>query len=320
MGKETKASFTPGEVCKGVENRLVSRGFGEKALRDIGDGAENIFASSDMNRVEAIAFSQGGEKEYRPFLDEILPQLSFNQIGWYLVALRLICAYIRENSKSESIAQAVSRESKAPEEEPVEDAQPENEPEENILPRPERAEAEALLKKYRGNGDIQKKNACLQEILMQTGFGNTNEAAVLEKVRGVMKLYGKISPRAELTARQIVNQNLDELLANGYEEAVQLIVNALGQEKSSHGNYYFAVRYCLMHNPEKFPVIDDFAVKAMKYYRDKYEFFNFADDEPFVYAKYKKLLGIFRSRFELSGFSLADISRILTAAGRSLDK
>ena len=103
------------------------------------------------------------------------------------------------------------------------------------------------------------------------------------------------------------------------DTAVKILTDSLHDKKQTNF-YIFAVRYCVMHEPEHFPFYNAATVRSLKYCRDNHGFYNFSNDELLNYAKYKKILSMFRKKYGLTELSIPELSWVLSASGKLLSK
>ncbi len=336
MNREFLKLMTDEDILEGMKIRLEREGFREKTVSDLLGGARKILDASTREQLAGAVFADEPEKAIRPLIDELFPYLSFNKIGWYGVALRIMGDCLRKIASNEldeddkkRLAEIAAEEKKnaGQEENSISDNDEKTEKRSSIaakkaarrlqLPFPKEADAYDVLYMLKHDPDVAARNAALKDAVEKAGKENKDFDAVLSKVSVLISICGPNGTDKENIARQIVACRIDEYMQNGSAEAVDILTNNLS-DRNKHDFYMFAVRYCAAHYPELYPYYNPATVRAMKFCRDNHGFYNFSNDELLHYSKYKKLLAIFREKYSLEAFSLSEISWILTYSGKLL--
>lgn len=352
MSRDILKLMTDDDILEGMKIRLTSDGFREKTVEELLGGAKKLMDACTRGELLEAVFAAEPEKEIRPFIDRTFPYMSFNKIGWYGVAMRILGSCIREIASHElneddmkKLAElnAEEKNEAAPEEDAPETAEDEAAPETTVtafsettengrktlsiaakkaarklsLPFPSDRDALNVFEKMAADKELTEKRNFLADTVKEVGKANTEYPAVLRKVDALVSVFGPAGIDKEAIAKQIVACDIDGYLAAGDETAVKILTDSLHDKKQTNF-YIFAVRYCVMHEPEHFPFYNAATVRSLKYCRDNHGFYNFSNDELNDYGKYKKILSMFRKKYSLTGLSVSELSWVLTDAGKLL--
>lgn len=348
MNKDIIKLMTDDDILEGMSIHLKYEGFKEKTIDELLGGARKILEACTRKQLCDAVFDENPEKAIRPLLDKLFPYMSFNKIGWYGVVLRIMGSCLRKTASSE-----LSEEDKLRLKEiEREENERRNDGSKNVsynaetdndvsfasnfsdtenkssiaakkaarklqLPFPKVSDAEELLALLKKDQGILRRNGTIKAVMEKAGPENKDLEKVMMKVNVLISVCGPNGLDAESIAGQIISCNIDDYIVNGSAEAVDILSGNLS-DKRQHDFYMFAVRYCAVHDPERYPFYNPATVRAMKYCRDNHGFYNFSNDDLLNYSKYKKLLAIFRKKYRLDEFSLSEISWILTASGKLL--
>lgn len=116
-------------------------------------------------------------------------------------------------------------------------------------------------------------------------------------------------------AEHIASLNIDPLLREGDPQAVPLVARVRMGAKVR--NYYsFATKYCAWHNPEAYPIYEDFVNKMLWGYRKQDGFADFLRQDLWDYVRFKEIIGRFRRFYGLTAVDLKDIDKFLWLAGK----
>ena len=342
MSREILKLMTDEDLLEGMTLKLRNDGFNEKTIADLLTGARKIMDACTRSELCAVVFAENPEKCIRPFIDAIFPYMSFNKVGWYGVALRILGRCVREIAANELTEDDIAALARLTTEDGEFDDEYIEEFDDDLgdnyflstgkdkasiaakkaarrlqLPFPSVEDARRTLDRLSEDEDIVAKNKLITDTITNAGKENRNVNAVYRKVELISAMCGPADIDRAAIARQIVSCNIDNRLTEGDEDAVTVLAWTL-HDDNHKDLYMFSVRYCAMHNPNKFPFFNAATVRALKYCRDNHGFYDFANDELLNYPKYKTLLAIFREKYELKGLSLSEISWLLTYSGKLL--
>ena len=348
MNKDIIKLMTDEDILEGMSIHLKYEGFKEKTVDELLGGARKILEACTRKQLCDAVFDENPEKAIRPLLDKLFPYMSFNRIGWYGVVLRIMGSCLRKTASNELSEEdklrlkEIETEENEPRDEGSENVSDAAEAENDVpsakgssdtenkrsiaakkaarklqLPFPKMSDAAGFLALLKKDEGIIRRNATIKEVMEKAGQENYDLEKVMMKVNVLISVCGPNGLDAESIAGQIISCKIDDYIENGSAEAVDILAGNLS-DRRQHDFYMFAVRYCAAHDPERYPYYNTATVRAMKYCRDNYGFYNFSNDELLSYSKYKKLLAIFRKKYQLDEFSLSEISWILTASGKLL--
>lgn len=112
-------------------------------------------------------------------------------------------------------------------------------------------------------------------------------------------------------------KDFDERVERGHIELVDQIVNTAKQDKNMKSVYSFATKYCSFHNPEKYPICDNFVKEELKYYRNqKVSEFKFQNKDLENYREFVKVVKNFKEIFNLEKYSFKQIDQYLWIVGK----
>ena len=109
-------------------------------------------------------------------------------------------------------------------------------------------------------------------------------------------------------AKHILQLNIDERLKNGDLTLIEDIAdrNVIGRRK-----YSFASKYCSHHNPDQFPIYDNYVNKVLMHFKRVDKFAKFTNDDLQDYVKFKAILEEFKVFYSLEQYSLKELDKYL---------
>ena len=114
-------------------------------------------------------------------------------------------------------------------------------------------------------------------------------------------------------AKHIYELDIDERL----KEFDLTLVNDIAEVNELNRRFYsFASKYCSHHNPEQFPIYDNYVDKVLRYFRRVDKFASFKNEDLKDYVKFKTILDEFKVYYSLSQYSLKDLDRYLWILGK----
>ena len=114
-------------------------------------------------------------------------------------------------------------------------------------------------------------------------------------------------------AKHIFELNIDKRL----KECDLTLVNDIADVTELDRRFYsFASKYCSHHNPEQFPIYDNYVDKVLRYFRRVDKFANFKNEDLKDYVKFKTILDEFKVYYALNQYSLKDLDRYLWLLGK----
>ena len=183
--------------------------------------------------------------------------------------------------------------------------------------RQDKAAVLKMLEQQEKSDEFVRDRDETQRLFCRAHPGNETQEDVLPKVKFVASRLKIPFFDCEKTAAHIVSCHIDEDLKLGDEIVVKNVAEVAAYGKVRN-EYLFAAAYCHCHAPEKFPLFSTDTERAMRFFRDETGFYWFFNDELKNYAKYIRLLRIFREKAGLDGLTLDQISRYLQIVGKEL--
>jgi hypothetical protein len=162
-----------------------------------------------------------------------------------------------------------------------------------------------LFKQYPENGVL--PHVLLKVVALNTLY-STQIRLYSEKVPNLMDVARHIQENAE---------DIDSALAVGLPEIVDRIARVEAAGKEDRYYFSFATKYCSWHKPEFYPIWDsrvDRYLHCLK--REPYfaEFFDTGENY-WRYSEFRRLITVFRDRYDLGSFSFKQIDKFLYSHG-----
>lgn len=154
---------------------------------------------------------------------------------------------------------------------------------------------------------------CVMHNLCQNTYPNNNNLdEVLLKCAAINTFSSTNVYDLYTMAEHIVNKQIDEKLKNGDLSVVKIIakIEISGKE---HNFYSFATKYCHYHNPEKYPIYDNYVAKVLCSFPD--DFGVIKENELRKYDKFVGVLNDFKQHYGLD-LSFIDLDKYLWRLGR----
>ncbi len=162
---------------------------------------------------------------------------------------------------------------------------------------------DALNKLFR---DLCPENQCLDDILLKVAVLNTFYST---NVFNIARL-----------AEHIQTLEVDERLRQGDITLVTDISKGHGIKNTSNGKeicfYSFATKYCSHHQPDIFPIFDNYVGDLLVYYSNLDGFANFTRGQLRDITIFHKALLSMQMYYSLEAFSLKEIDRFLWQYGK----
>jgi len=155
----------------------------------------------------------------------------------------------------------------------------------------------------------------LNRLFFDLAPGNQDITDILLKVTTLNQFYSTNIFSVYPVAEHIKDLNIDMRLKAGDESLVDDIrmIEFNGKKKNL---YSFASKYCSHHNPEAYPIYDNYVDEVLRYFRDLDRFASFRTEELKNYRRFKDILIAFRTYYGLEQFSLKEIDKYLWQFGK----
>ncbi|MFQ6773130.1 MAG: hypothetical protein ACLRFG_01475 [Clostridia bacterium] len=185
----------------------------------------------------------------------------------------------------------------------------------NIIPKPSVQEVNKYLDIWNKLDNYVLQERSLDKLFFGEFKTNNNIENILIKSSVLNDFYSTNIFSIFSVAKHILTLNIDSRLRNGDESLVNDIANITINNKKKRF-YSFATKYCSHHEPELFPIYDDFVKKSLNYFikTDKFAYVKSKDFKD--YTKFKQILTKFKEYYNLNNFSLKDIDRYLWQMGK----
>lgn len=146
---------------------------------------------------------------------------------------------------------------------------------------------------------------------------NNNLEDILLKVVVLNDFYSTNIMNVYKVAKHILELKIDDKLQNYDLSVVSLIANVDFREKGKKCFYSFATKYCSMHHPDYYPIIDKHVKNVLKQYKnEKYHDFKIKDFAD--YEKYNKIINAFNKFYDLN-LSIRDLDHFLWVYDKEKD-
>lgn len=155
-------------------------------------------------------------------------------------------------------------------------------------------------------------NTDLEEILLKAAVLNDFYSTEIKDIYSVAKVLFELK--------------IDSKLKKGDLNLVnEIAIETAKKCKSGRHEYVFASKYCALHKPEIYPILDSKAVKALWTINEKFHFSNFKKSEitnrkkyPEFYIRYCEIYKDFIERFNLQPLPLLKIDSYLWKLGKDI--
>lgn len=183
-----------------------------------------------------------------------------------------------------------------------------------------------MLDRYIAAYDSQSAKATKLALgeLAQVFPKNDNFHHVIIKVTAVDGLYSTgvrfISDGLYAVAQHIVSLNIDERLSLRLPDVVnEIALTGLGKNI-----YSFASKYCSIHAPKDYPILDWYVAKLLWGYAKQDRFVDFKSESRFFelaytdYCQYKRVIEAFRAKYGLEQYDFSDLDKFLWLYGNEM--
>ena len=175
-----------------------------------------------------------------------------------------------------------------------------------------------LVQKYISRFDNDQELTAVEDVMSEL-FGkypsNQKLRDILIKATALNSLYNTNIYATVKLAKHILNKNIDAKLRDGSPELVDEIAHVEINGKLRN-NYSFASKYCHWHQPEMYPIYDNYVDNLLWRYQKQDKFSVFKQTELRQYKRYKQILEDFKSHYGLSKFRSKDLDKFLWGYGK----
>jgi len=173
----------------------------------------------------------------------------------------------------------------------------------------------SCLDKWKTLEKYKLQEECLNRLFQELCPRNDEVGSVLLKVSTLNDFYSTNIFDPHSVARHIVAIDASARILEGDATLVNelALVRIAGKQRNF---YSFASKYCNHHNPEPFPIYDQYVDKMLNHFRRADKFANFRSQELKRYVDFVRLIRAFRNFYSLDEFSLRQIDIYLWIAGK----
>ena len=114
-------------------------------------------------------------------------------------------------------------------------------------------------------------------------------------------------------AKHILQLDIDERLQKGDLSLVEDIANV---EELNKRFYSFASKYCSHHNPDAFPIFDNYVSRVLIHFKKQDKFAKFTHEDLRDYIKFNEVLDEFAKFYNLEEFSKKELDMYLWQLGK----
>jgi hypothetical protein len=176
----------------------------------------------------------------------------------------------------------------------------------------------AFVKSFnKGNPDERDNYKAALE-LTQAFISNKTYKNIFIKVNFINGAFKTAIGDTQGVAKQVFSnvKNIDRKLENGNTQLIKEIEHYKSKEMKIRKNYSFATKYCHCHQPELYPIYDDYVYRSLIEFNKRYHFCTFTKGNIFEYDTFKEILTSFTKCIKGPALSIATIDRFLWALGR----
>lgn len=178
--------------------------------------------------------------------------------------------------------------------------------------RPSMKDAEWFINNWRTIGKFSAPVDVMHKLCQETYPNNNNLDEVLLKCAAINAFSSTHVYDLYSMAEHIVGKQIDEKMKNGDLS----IVNTIAKIKISgmkHNFYSFATKYCHYHNPENYPIYDNYVAKVLCSFTEDFRVVK--ENELREYDRYVGVLKDFKQHYGLD-LSFVDLDKYLWRLGR----
>ena len=183
------------------------------------------------------------------------------------------------------------------------------------IPEPSNEQVDNYLEKWKELENYRLQEDALNKLFFELCPENKDITDILLKASTLNNFYNTNIFSIYPVAKHIHQLDIDSRLETGDVGLVADIQQVMIGEKKK--NFYsFASKYCSHHNPFAYPIYDSYVDEVLRYFRNRDGFFNFKDGELKKYEKFKSILIVFQSFYNLEEYNLKQIDQYVWQLGK----
>ena len=181
------------------------------------------------------------------------------------------------------------------------------------IPRPCKEEVEYYIKKWYELENYVNQENSLNKLFFDLIPENKFIEDILIKCSTLNDFYSTMIFNIFEVAKNIYKWDIDERLKEGDITLVNDIAYVPALERRC---YSFASKYCSHHNPNQFPIYDNYVDRVLRHFRKVDKFAKFKNDDLKDYVKFNSILKEFATYYSLEQYSLKQLDRYLWLLGK----
>lgn len=182
--------------------------------------------------------------------------------------------------------------------------------------KPNIREVEKYLVKWKTLENYVLQEKSLKKLFTKTYPSNNKIEDVLIKVCALNDFYSTNILSPFIVSKHILKLTIDKRLQQRDYTLVNEIAHIKVKRNKIINFYSFASKYCSHHQPNYYPIYDNFVEKFLMYLRNEDKFYDFKRAELKDYPKYRQILLEFRKYYKLNKYSLKQLDKYLWQAGK----
>ena len=185
------------------------------------------------------------------------------------------------------------------------------------IPTPSKEEVYKYIKKWETLENYVNQENSLKKLFVDLIPENKLLEDILIKVSTLNDFYSTNIFSVFPVAKHILELDIDERLKVGDLS----LVNDIADVKELDRTFYlFATKYCSHHNPEVFPIYDNYVLRVLVHFKKIDHFSKFTRNDLKNYIRFNEVLDEFAKFYELENYSKKDLDRYLWLVGKEYFK
>ena len=185
------------------------------------------------------------------------------------------------------------------------------------IPTPSKEEVYKYIKKWETLENYVNQENSLKKLFVDLIPENKLLEDILIKVSTLNDFYSTNIFSVFPVAKHILELDIDERLKVGDLS----LVNDIADVKELDRTFYsFATKYCSHHNPEVFPIYDNYVLRVLVHFKKIDHFSKFTRNDLKNYIRFNEVLDEFAKFYELENYSKNDLDRYLWLVGKEYFK
>ena len=185
------------------------------------------------------------------------------------------------------------------------------------IPTPSKEEVYKYIKKWETLENYVNQENSLKKLFVDLIPENKLLEDILIKVSTLNDFYSTNIFLFFFVAKHILELDIDERLKVGDLS----LVNDIADVKELDRTFYsFATKYCSHHNPEVFPIYDNYVLRVLVHFKKIDHFSKFTRNDLKNYIRFNEDLDEFAKFYELENYSKKELDRYLWLVGKEYFK